>query len=111
MFFLFQGDIFRFHVKLWGGCTQFHGEFFFEIDLRWVGPSQIFPFPNKKFSFNLTHILLFAILISFLKPQGFDFGMVNIGEFWEETMWEINIWEEPLLTWGMEKLENQQFRA
>jgi hypothetical protein len=26
--------------------------------------AQIFPFPNKKFSFNLTHILLFAILIS-----------------------------------------------
>eukprot|EP00435_Cladocopium_sp_Y103_P030521 s939_g7.t1 len=28
--------------------------------------AQIFPFPNKKFSFNLTHILLFAILISLL---------------------------------------------
>ena len=27
---------------------------------------QIFPFPNKKFAFNLTHILLFAILISLL---------------------------------------------
>mmetsp|Transcript_25844 Transcript_25844/g.41875 ORF Transcript_25844/g.41875 Transcript_25844/m.41875 type:complete len:115 (-) Transcript_25844:118-462(-) len=27
---------------------------------------KIFPFPNKKFSFNLTHILLFAILISLL---------------------------------------------
>eukprot|EP00439_Symbiodinium_sp_Y106_P049199 s962_g6.t1 len=26
----------------------------------------IFPFPNKKFTFNLTHILLYAILISLL---------------------------------------------
>ena len=26
--------------------------------------AQIFPFPNKKFTFNLTHILLYAILIS-----------------------------------------------
>lgn len=29
----------------------------------------IFPFPNKKFSFNLTHILLFAILICMLSMQ------------------------------------------
>eukprot|EP00913_Durusdinium_trenchii_P003458 g3201.t1 len=29
-------------------------------------PRQIFPFPNKKFTFGLTHILLFAILISLL---------------------------------------------
>merc|ERR1712232_882387 len=27
---------------------------------------KIFPFPQKKFAFNLTHILLFAILISLL---------------------------------------------
>mmetsp|Transcript_128594 Transcript_128594/g.181428 ORF Transcript_128594/g.181428 Transcript_128594/m.181428 type:complete len:115 (+) Transcript_128594:61-405(+) len=27
---------------------------------------KIFPFPNKKFTFNLTHILLYAILISLL---------------------------------------------
>mmetsp|Transcript_98492 Transcript_98492/g.234484 ORF Transcript_98492/g.234484 Transcript_98492/m.234484 type:complete len:115 (+) Transcript_98492:49-393(+) len=27
---------------------------------------KVFPFPNKKFIFNLTHILLFAILISLL---------------------------------------------
>uniref|UniRef100_A0A7S1RI41 Uncharacterized protein n=1 Tax=Alexandrium catenella TaxID=2925 RepID=A0A7S1RI41_ALECA len=26
----------------------------------------IFPFPNKKFAFNLTHVLLFAVLISLL---------------------------------------------
>ena len=31
--------------------------------------AQIFPFPNKKFSFNLTHILLFAILISWGAPR------------------------------------------
>eukprot|EP00929_Paragymnodinium_shiwhaense_P041537 TRINITY_DN21567_c0_g1_i1.p3 TRINITY_DN21567_c0_g1~~TRINITY_DN21567_c0_g1_i1.p3 ORF type:complete len:109 (+),score=47.53 TRINITY_DN21567_c0_g1_i1:95-421(+) len=29
----------------------------------------IFPFPNKKFAFNLTHILLFAILVCLLSMQ------------------------------------------
>lgn len=30
---------------------------------------KIFPFPKKQFSFNLTHILLFAILISLLSMR------------------------------------------